>query len=199
MNDIFEKALKAASPGTIRNKSAASLNWFRQYVKNNVRSKVTIQSLASNKTVSKTNMFRMGHMYIFAYDALHKGTLPYWDASPLVIPIHDNGTTITGINFHYLPLKYRAKLMNALYTFLSNDKLDSKTKLKMTYSVLKASSKFKYVKPCVKKYLKSHVRSQLIEIPFQYWEVALFLPMASWQNAKANEVFNDSQKIIGKG
>ena len=167
--------------------------------KNSVRSKVTIQKLASQShSVVKTHRFRMGRMYIFAYDALYKGTLPYWDASPLMIPIHDNGTHITGINFHYLPIKYRAKLMNALYSFLTNDKMDEKTKLRMTYQVLKASSKFKYVKPCIKQYLKSHVKSQLIEIPPQYWEVALFLPVASWQNANANVVFKDSQAIIGK-
>lgn len=133
---------------------------------------------------------------MFAYDAKHKKTLPYWDASPLIFPFAEDGNYFYGINFHYLPVALRAKLMDSLYAFITDESIPANTKLQITYKILKAASAFKYIKPCVKMYLKSNVRSRLIEIPADYWEIALFLPTAEWQGPRSSEVYSDSQKII---
>lgn len=196
MKNLFSNAILKAGKAGIGIKSKTSMNWFRQYVKTNIRSAVSVQQLLNATGLKHSTRLRLGHMYFFAYDAKHKATLPYWDASPLMIPIHDNGQTITGLNFHYLPLKYRAKLMDALYDLLSDEKMDQNTKLKMTYNMLKSSARYKYFKPCIKQYLKTNIRSQFVEVPIAYWETAIFLPVAQFQGASSATVFKESTEII---
>jgi hypothetical protein len=45
--------------------------------------------------------------------------LPYWDRLPLIFPIEIYPDGFLGINLHYLPPMYRAKLMDALYGILT--------------------------------------------------------------------------------
>lgn len=197
MKNIFTRSLAAAPAAGIKLRTKDSLEWFRTHVAKKVKKKVgrtDVENALSGEPV-KTTTFRLGKMYLFAYDAKHKETLPYWDASPLIIPFSDDGKSITAINFHYLPPLLRAKLMDMLYGFITNERMDKTTKLKLTYQALKSSSRFQYVKPCVKKYLKTHIRSELIEIPPSYWEAALFLPVASWQKQKHTVVYKDSTRI----
>lgn len=203
MNSVFSDAIKAAASKGIAPRSKNSINWFRQYIKTHVTKSMKLKDIraAIPDVIRESNKltpdkFMIGSMYVFAYDAKHKDTLPYWDASPLIIPIHDDGKTITGINFHYLPLPLRAKLLDALYEFTNNDKMDHTTKLRLTYHMLQAAAKFKYIKPCIKKYLKSNVRSKLIKIHPQHWEIALFLPTATWQKASSDAVYKDSNAIV---
>ena len=81
-----------------------------------------------------------------------------------------------GINLHYLPLIYRAKLMDALYDTTNNDAFDKSTKLRLNYSILDKAAKFRYFKPCVKHYLSEQVRSRFLYVYPSEWDIALFLP-----------------------
>lgn len=206
---IFSTTLKAAENKGInlQRKSSSSLNWFRQYVSKHapkdvdfarVRRDVREISSHSNLMTKGKNVLP-GVMYMFVYDAKHKATLPYWDATPLIFPIDGDSKSFLGINFHYLPLALRAKLMDALYQFQMNPGKTEKAKLQMTYQMLKSAATHKYIKPTIKRYLVSHVRSRLVEIPYEAWEIALFLPTATWQgNAGSGRVYRDSQIIIGR-
>ena len=197
-NNYFSDTLKKAGASGVKMRSNQSLNWFKQYITKTARGVVTdindVRSMVKNS--QKVRRIEPGKMYMFAYDAKHKATLPYWDASPLIFPFAEDNTHFYGINFHYLPVTLRAKLMDGLYTFLTDEQLTANTKLQFTYNLLKSASTFKYVKPCVKMYLKSNVRSRLIEIPADYWEIALFLPTAEWQGPDSSKVYSDSQRII---
>lgn len=137
-----------------------------------------------------------GKMLLFQYDAKHKDTLPYWDAFPVIFPLELYSDSFLGMNLHYLPPVYRIRLMDALYETVSNERYDKTTRLNISYQIMKSASKFRYFKPCIKKYLNSHVRSQLIEIPSQEWDYICFLPLQKFMKAPQRKVWDDSVKSI---
>jgi hypothetical protein len=186
---------KAASAGIGKNVQAA-LSWFKTYIRKHISKKVTYSDLVASKEVKLVTTMRPGHMYFFGYDAKHKDTLPYWDAMPLVIPISETSTSIIGLNFHYMPMEYRIKILDALFTIMTNDKMNEQTKVRLSYRIVQSSSRFKAFKPCIKQYLKSNFTTQFILVPASYWEVAVFLPVAQWKGTTADNVYKDSRKII---
>jgi hypothetical protein len=119
----------------------------------------------------------IGKMFLFQYYPKHIDKLPYHDRLPLIFPIDVINNGIMGINLHYLPLEPRAALMDALYTLSSDRNYDEQTRLRITYNVLKSAASFSLFKPCVKKYLFSHVRSPFYEVSSFEWDIALFLPV----------------------
>jgi len=138
----------------------------------------------------------VGSLYMYYYDPKHKATLPYYDRFPLVFPYRKVPGGFMGINMHYLPLRLRAKLMDALYDVTNNDKFDETTKLKMNYNVLSSAAKFKYFAPCVKHYLNEHVRSKFLYVYPSEWDISLFLPLERFQGATKQQVWADSKKLI---
>lgn len=138
-----------------------------------------------------------GKMLMYRYDPKHKDTLPYYDIFPLIFPISKvENNSFLGINMHYLPPVYRARLMDILYDNLNNTRYDESTKLMINYKVLNNASKFKYFRPCIKRYLMGHVRSRMIEIHPSEWEYVLFLPLATFQKASSRKVWDESIRKI---
>jgi hypothetical protein len=133
-------------------------------------------------------------MIYYAYKAKYDGKLPYWDRYPLVIVIGENNKYIQGLNLHYLPPKLRVVFMKALMNTINNDDMDKSTKFKATTDILKSAAKYRYFKPCIKLYLKSQVRSNVMVIRPQMWHKAIYLPVANFKGATAAEVWNDSRK-----
>ena len=133
---------------------------------------------------------------MFYYDAKHKDTLPYFDRFPMIFPFKKVDGGFLGINLHYLPLLYRAKLMDSLYELTSNDRYDETTKLRLSYKLLESASKYKYFKPTVKHYLTDHVRSRFLYVYPSEWDIALFLPLERFQGATKQVVWSESRKAI---
>jgi hypothetical protein len=144
------------------------------------------------------NSPRIGQMYMFTYDPKHKDTLPYYDRFPLVFPFRKVQGGFLGLNMHYLPLPYRAKLMDSLYTISNNTLYNETTRLKLNYDLLNGASQFRYFKPTVKHYLTDHLMSRFMYIFPAEWDVALFLPLEKFQKASKQKVWADSRKIIGR-
>ena len=71
----------------------------------------------------------------------------------------------------------------------------SRKLLRVIYDLLNSSAKYKYFEPCVKRYLKSHVKSRFLMIPSNEWDIALFLPMERFTINK-NKVYQDSMNKI---
>lgn len=138
---------------------------------------------ASSKNTIFTNSSRfaslptIGKMYLFQYYPKHIATLPYHDRLPMIFPIDVINNGIMGINLHYLPLDARAVLMDGLYTLSSDTNYDEKTRLRISYDILKMSTKLSLFRPCVKKYLFNHLQSPFFEISSFEWDIALFLPV----------------------
>jgi len=140
-----------------------------------------------------------GKMICYFYDAKHKDTLPYWDKFPVIFPIELYKDGFLGINLHYLPPVFRARLMDKLYDLLNNQKYNETSKLKLSYDILKTASKFSYFKPCIKRYLYSHIKSHMVEIDIKEWETVAFLPLARFQKESQRKVWDDSIDQIRRG
>lgn len=138
----------------------------------------------------------IGNMFMFFYDAKHKETLPYWDRFPLIFPLELYDDGFLGINLHYLDRNLRLRLFDKLLDFKSNPRFDDDTKLKLSYALLSSVSKFPEVRPCIKRYLSDHVRSQFLRVHPSEWEIALFLPVEMFQKKSTEYVWAESRRQI---
>lgn len=192
---LFDTVLtKGIRSGQVPARTEGARAWYRETAQSYKR--IDERALMKGDAERLTTKPMVGSMYMYYYDPKHKATLPYYDRFPLVFPYRKVAGGFMGINLHYLPLMYRAKLMDALYDVANNDKFDETTKLKMNYSILSSSSKFKYFAPCVKHYLNEHLRSRFLYVYPSEWDIALFLPTERFVGATKQKVWQDTKKLI---
>ena len=192
---LFDTVLaKGIRAGQMPARTEAARQWYRNTAQSyrRIDEKTLMKGDAERLTVKPL----VGQMYMYYYDPKHKATLPYYDRFPLVFPYRKVPGGFMGLNLHYLPYIYRAKLMDALYDVANNDKFDETTKLKLNYNILSSSSKFKYFAPCVKHYLTEQLRSRFLYVYPSEWDIALFLPTERFQGATKQKVWQDSKKLI---
>jgi hypothetical protein len=196
---IFDNILiQGARQGIIPARTVAARDWYRSAA-GKLMSNISPGAFEKRTDEArKVSSMEFGYMYAFKYDPKTKNDLPYYDTFPLIFPVRMDSDGFLGINFHYLPPVLRAKLMNALYSTLTNKKYDDTTKVKISYSILQSASKYRYFKPMLKKYLRSQVRSQFLEVQVNEWDIAIFLPTESFRKADTGRVWEDSRKQIGR-
>jgi len=190
-DDLLLKGIKS---GQIPARTAEARKWYRQKAKSEGKG-IKESSLMRDADRLTTKPY-VGSMYMFLYDPKHKATLPYYDSFPLIFPFEVSKKSFKGINMHYLPLPYRAKLMDALYSITTDKKYDDITSLKLSYQVLKSAAKFRYFKPTVKMYLTNHTRSRLLYVHPTEWDIALFLPTERFVKANKTQVWGDSREML---
>lgn len=172
-------------------KNRESVEWFVNKIKS-AASSATKRHVLSNRKRS-TSDTAMGKMYFFAYDPKHKETLPYYDTFPLIFIIEEYENGFLGLNLHYLNMRDRAILLNRLSAFMNNSKWDHTTRLQVSYDMIASASKLDMAKPCIKRYLFSHIRSRFIEIPSDEWDMAIFLPVDGFVGASSSKVHKNSR------
>ena len=173
-----------------------SRTWFRQAAQD-VRS-VNRNRLMNDKqnVTSSLDEKNIGQMFMFFYDPKHKETLPYYDTFPLIFLIGFKENGFMGINLHYLPPVLRARLMDALYQTINNQRYNDTTKLRISYEILSGASRFRYFKPCVKHYLWDHVRGNYLNIEPTNWDSALMLPTEQFKKATSERVWRESRAMV---
>ena len=124
-----------------------------------------------------------GTLNMFVYGPKFKKKLPYYDTFPLVLPIESYSDGFLGLNFHYLPIPLRMRLLDK--------KLDSD--LKTSYNAIKG---VKLVKPTIHKYLSGYTKSQFRKIEDDELVVATLLPVQNFKKASAKQVWAESRKMI---
>ena len=197
MATVFDDLLlKGVRQGELPARTQQSREWFRNQARtSNVRGDKGASQIVRDRS-RIANRASLGGMYFFFYDPKTKAKLPYYDRFPLIFKVGQSRGSFDGINMHYLPYRLRARLMDALYETANNKRYDESTRLKLSYDVLKAASKYKEFKPTYKKYLTSNVRSRFIEINASEWDIALFLPVERFEKASKNTVWRDSRNAI---
>ena len=193
----LDKLKDAIKTNSVTARARAAGDWFRSIV-NRTKGQFsdetpkTILSRSEN-LVSKSVL---GKMYFYSYDPKWKNELPWYDTFPLVFPIEKYTDGFLGWNFHYLPPKHRAILMDQLKMFANNKKYDETTKLKLTYDMLKGFTKIKRARPTVHRYLTSKVKSKFVLVNADEWEVALFLPVERFRKASKKKVWAHSKGMF---
>lgn len=194
-NVFSDLLLTGVRGGRIPAQTQEAKDWYRKQAR---KVKADPADIMRDSKGRLKNTPKIGEMFFFYYDPKHKKTLPYYDRFPLIFPIKRYKDGFLGINLHYLPYKERALLMDALYSVANNKKFDENTKLKISYDILKSATKFKYFKPCIKRYLSKHLRSRVLKVFSSEWDIALFLPVHQFEKANARAVWKDSRKIWKK-
>lgn len=192
--------------------------WFRQHLIELTKWQHMYQRLTFNQLKEQTftkqlvgaNSVVPGFFYFFLYDPKGKNDLPYYDRFPFVLCL-DNSEPgrFRGLNFHYLDYLYRARLFDLLYPFRegrgshhggASTELqgirDIRMRLKMSYQLLKVSSKYRAFRPCFKEYLVSNVKTPLLKVGAREWDISIFLPVATFQKQTEQYVWKESQKMI---
>ena len=191
MAGLFQKLEFEAFRKGITPRSKESRAWFMNKAKN---LNVSRSKLMKEDPIELRSRPAVGKMYMYFYDPKHKETLPYYDRFPLIVMVGPAPKGFMGLNLHYLPLAIRAKFLDALLDTINNERYDESTRFRLSYEMLKRASKLKAFRPCLKRYLSSHVRSRLAMVPAPEWEIATFLPTADFEKASSSEVYRDSKR-----
>ena len=171
-----------------------SIRWFRQ----KVRELGDIPSATLVREGYITGRPSYGKMNFFMYDPKFKDNtkvLPYYDMFPLVLPIEEYRDGFLGLNFHYLSIPMRLKLLNIIQEYASNDRMDESTVIRLTWNRIKRNP---MVKPVVKRYLADHVRGTFRRIDAEEMMVAVLLPVQRFVRARETQVYADSRRIINQ-
>ncbi len=124
----FIQAVKDEAKGRPR-----STQWYRDKIKE-FGKPTTMDLIRDGK---RDNKPFYGKLNMFIYDPKFKKKLPYYDTFPLVLPLETYSDGFLGINFHYLPIPLRVKLLDRLLDFSNNTKFDESTRLLVDYRQIK--------------------------------------------------------------
>lgn len=196
MATVFDTIItQGVRAGQIPARTNQAREWFRETAgkMNRINEREMLRSDMSRMTTQPL----LGSMYMFYYDPKYKEELPYYDRFPLIFPYKKVKGGFMGLNLHYLPLQFRAKLMDGLYDYANNTRYDESTKLKLNYELLTRASKLRWFQPCLKHYLTQHVQTKFMYVYPSEWDIALFLPTERFIKAKKNQVWMDSKRMLG--
>ena len=177
--------LKGLSPPKLNQSDA--LLWF------------TDQIQLLKKLKKPSIKFEPGRLFFYYYDPKLKFELPYYDRFPLVIPLEIYNDGFLALNLHYLPFNYRKIFLEKLANLSVKNKDHDIERYRVSYDILKISSNIPEFKPCLKRYLFSHINSRILPIQPNQWQSALFLPVQKFVKKPSNYVWNESiQQIRGE-
>jgi len=195
---LFSNLLKdAVAEDIFAQKTKIALEWYKSKILK-LSGTIAADEIVTDET-SRRELPNPGGLFMFHYRAKHRNKLPYYDEAPLVLVLDDgvkNG--FLGLNFHYLAANHRAIFMNALYSYEDYDTNAKETIININYDTLKSTNALRFYKPCIKKYLYSHLTGTFMHriLPVE-WEIALFLPTQKFVGAPYSKVLSESSKLIG--
>tara|TARA_E500000178_G_scaffold128160_1_gene127958 strand:+ start:2761 stop:3351 length:591 start_codon:yes stop_codon:yes gene_type:complete len=173
-----------------------SIRWFRDKIKE--LGDIPPRQLVREGRVSPTRP-DFGRMNFFMYSPKYKddkNVLPYYDRFPLILPVQPTGGLYTegfmGLNFHYLSIPMRIRLLNIMSEYASDDNFDEGTRLRLTWNRIKRNQ---MVRPTIKRYLYEHVKTPFRVITADEMMVAVLLPVQRFVRAKETKVYADSRRI----
>ena len=173
-----------------------SFDWYMRKIRELIGANMTGDKALRSDLGTLESYLEIGSMYLYAYDPKFKKTLPYYDIFPLVIPIDYTNKGFYGLNLHYVPYMVRTKILGSLLDYTDGEP-SSTTKMQISWELLKGLSTIKYMQPCIKQYLNTHVKTRFMMIAPTEWKAAIFLPVDNFQKATKQKVFEDSRRMYG--
>ena len=165
-----------------------STRWYRDQVRTIVPrsfSESATTQLIRSGDISRRPVY--GVLNLYAYHPKHELTLEYYDVFPLVIPIEKLKDGFVGLNLHYLSVPMRYKLLTKLMPLTAENRFIGWQRV----------SRFKEVKPCVKRYLGRMVKTAFLPIIEQdQMELVTLMPVQRFKKARQTKVWSDSRRMI---
>lgn len=168
-----------------------SVRWFRDKIKE--LGEPPTRQLVAEGLISQRPSY--GQMNFFYYDAKGKNELPYYDRFPLVLPVGvaPQREGFIGLNFHYLSIPMRLKLLNVVAEYATNSEMNEDTRIRLTWNRIKRNP---LVKPTIKRYLASHVQSRFRVITAEEMMAAVLLPVQRFVPSGVEQrVYADSRRM----
>lgn len=169
-----------------------SMVWLNTFIRKSFAANLPTQMFQIGSEV--TNVPMVGKFYMFAYYPKTAEKLPYFDTFPFILVLNLEADKMLGINFHYLHPLHRIAIMSEILELSMNPsyQVNSNNKILATYQRLKMLATSAFVKPMIKQYLYSHVRSRLIEIPIDEMGICINLPTERFVKDSMYNVWNKS-------
>ncbi len=164
-----------------------SINWFRGKIE--AFGKPGPQQLLRDGR--RTKGVNFGTLNMFVYSPKHRNTLPYYDTFPLVLPIGGAAGGFLGLNFHYLPIPMRIKLLDKIVMPESRG-VNVITQTGEVRGIVTDYSQLKRIpmaKAIVKHYLTGYVKSDFRAIGTDELVVAALLPVQRFRKASAEAAY----------
>lgn len=128
---------------------------------------------------------------MFSYVPKYIDSLPVFDRFPLVLPFNIAPNGFYALNLHYIPIKYRAMLLDRLL-----DTANLKTnKLKLSWQILNNYSRIDIGQYATHRYLLNHITSPFRLVQISDYAKAIMLPQASWYG-KDRSLVNYFRRMI---
>tara|TARA_B100002019_G_scaffold279222_1_gene280868 strand:+ start:569 stop:1162 length:594 start_codon:yes stop_codon:yes gene_type:complete len=194
MADLLDKLTAAVRTGTIGTETRRSAQWFRDKIKGikgDLRNRFSSTNAAKfyreaedkvNPNVMKRRA-NLGDIFCYYYNPKYRNELPYYDMFPMIMLIGTDQDTFTGLNFHYLPPKFRAILLDRVNAKVGKGIIN-----------WKKISKIPQVAPTVKRYRFDHIMRKVVPIEENEQEIAIFLPLERFRKASKSSVWADSRR-----
>ena len=176
-----------------------SERWYRYKVKQVLGTRGSFRGVMGEADArSRGSIPKWGNMNLFWYRPKTAKKLPYYDMFPIVLPFKKHRDGFTGINFHYLPIYMRIKLLELLDAGYGDE---DKGRLQVFWNDL---SGLKLARPIVRRYLAPNVKSLFLHISLEDMFVAVLLPVekfakGSWtakRGVSSRVVWNDIQGLM---
>jgi hypothetical protein len=177
----------------LKTMSKDSIAWLKEKIVE-IKRPDKISAAIRGETFRKANQFKIGMMYCFLYDPKTKDDLPYWDKFPVVLVLEKYNDGFLGLNLHYLPIKYRMAFLSKLMRFAQLTAEDDIKRMRISYEILNSAKRYAEFKPMLKRYLFGRLRSKLLMVQPNEWDVASMLPLQQFKGARTNTVWKDSMQ-----
>jgi hypothetical protein len=161
------------------NYSQQQKSMWDKYAKENIRT-------------GKSSKIIPGNIYIYNYKAkgYDEGTLPFFDAYPLVLIIDSDSKYLLGLSLHYLPRPVRRFFIKKV--LMKNfDRLRRGQPAQLPYEDIRNAANLWYQEGIViiKRYLRNRVSSYVAEIPWREWINIVDGEGANWIDTSSEEVY----------
>lgn len=177
------------------NLALSSYKWFTQYVRKHLYSINTtnkLKQLEETKQIrvqdvkrrNKRGLINGGNLYVFNYNPKTAEKLEFYDINPCVFVIDVLPDGFLGLNLHYLPPSERNRLL-----FI----IKQSSKYGNFLSVLKHIKKtYPYYNKIIKRYLYTHIITNIHEIEDKYFALVANLPLAKFMKEDTKSVYRDT-------
>ena len=150
MADLLDKLTDTIRSGSIGKATKRSAKWFRdkiQGLKGGLRNRFSTTNpekfyRESDNKINPSLLSRrasLGNLYCYHYDPKYKATLPYYDVFPMIMLIGVDNDTFLGLNFHYLPPKLRAILLDRVNAKIAGGVPNWKKNIKNSFGATSSS------------------------------------------------------------
>ena len=166
-----------------------STDWYKEKIREFGTPK-TLDLIRDGKRAARPFF---GRLNMFVYGPKHAKKLPYYDTFPLVLPLERYNDGFLGINFHYLPIPLRVKLLDRMLEYANDNAFDEDTILRVNYRAIKS---IKLIRPTLHRYLAGFTKSQFRTIDADEFTIATLLPVQRFKKASAEAVWRESRGMI---